>query len=219
MSNEVTRERLAEIKTEFQRLIEFHEASFREIDAKAKYWLTLSLPTFITLAGYLYKSGAQLELPLLVSGYALATILFIATFLLSYVLGSRRVESGILKPTSNEFSDVGYYLKTNETWCEYLDDQTAETLRAAGHNETQNNIKSRWLRLGEVSLLRGAPTAVCVGGGGAFAYTAASPSGLAAATPALAGAAAGIAIGGATAAVFVAISHFRTLSREKHKAA
>lgn len=209
MVDEKRAQRIADLRAEFQRLIDFHEVSFRDIDAKAKYWLTITLPTFVALAGYLYKNGADMGLPLYVAGYALAANLFVSTFLLSSALGARRVESGILIPTSHRFQDVQYFLESDDHWQELREDQAAELLRAIGNNQARNAEKSRWLRLGEASLLRGAPAAICIGGGCAFGYTAACPSGLGAVST-VAGTVAGIGIGLAASAVFVAVAHRAT---------
>lgn len=225
MADEKRVQRIADLRAEFQRLINFHEVSFRDIDAKAKYWLTITLPTFVALAGYLYKNGADMGLPLYVAGYALAANLFVSTFLLSSALGARRVESGILVPTSHRFQDVQYFLENDDHWQELSEDQTAELLNAIKTNQATNAEKSRWLRRGEMSLLRGAPAAICLAGGSAFLYAAACPRWLA--TPAGVGScgssagggvtAAGIAIGVATAAALVFADHFITKYRERSK--
>lgn len=99
-------QRLTEIKGEFRKLLDFHEKSFAEIDAKARYWLTLTLPSFIALMGYLFNQGAAMAVPLLVATCALASCLFASTILFSSVLVSRRVESGILAPTSRDIVDL-----------------------------------------------------------------------------------------------------------------
>jgi hypothetical protein len=173
-------ERLAQVKVEFQKLLEFHAQSFVEIDGKAKYWLTLTLPSFVALMGYLLKEGSSMPLEQLTPGCALLGCLFISTILFSNVLVSRQVESGILAPRSRDIEDVNWYINDKDHWAELSEDQAAEMLRSIKNNETQNSLKSAELRRAEISLLRGAPTAICLAAGAAFLYAAACPSGLAA---------------------------------------
>ncbi len=182
MTDEKRIERLTHIKTEFQRLLEFHAQSFAEIDGKAKYWLTLTLPAFVALMGYLLGDGSTMPIELFVPACSLASCLFISTIFFSSVLVSRRVESGILAPESRNISDVAWYLENEEQWAELSEDQTAEMLRSIKNNEDQNSLKAAHLRRGEISLLRGAPTSICLAASAAFLYTAACPSGLATTT-------------------------------------
>lgn len=191
MSDEKRGERLTHVKAEFQRLLEFHAQSFVEIDGKAKYWLTLTLPAFVALMGYLIKAGDDTPIEFLVPSSALLGCLFISTFFFSSVLASRRVESGILVPASRKIDDVNWYLENEEQWEELSTDQAAEMLRSIANNEAQNSHKSARLRLGEISLLRGTPTSICLAAVAAFLYTATCPSGLPASTS-------GICTGGAT---------------------
>lgn len=206
MEENQTTIRLSELKAEFQRLISFHEISFRDIDAKAKYWLTITLPTFVALTGYLYKNSSDIGFSLYVASYALAANLFVSIFLFSSALGARRVESGILHPKSQSFLDIRYFLESPDRWQELQKDQVEELLRAIGINEQSNSIKSKWLRFGEASLLRGVPTSICIGGGGAFGYSTTCPSGLTV-IPTLAGTISGIGVGLIVSTIFVALAH------------
>lgn len=208
MSDTKLQERLETLNENFQSIKDFHERSFREIDAKAKYWLTVALPTFVALAGILYKQGAAFGLPLMVSGYALGVTLFVSVILLSWALGSRSVECGILRPAKAEFSSIQYYLEGDERWLELQRANFEHLLTAISNNECQNSQKSKWLSLGEASLLRGSPTAIVAGAGMAFGYTTACPSWFA--TPTIAGAVAGIIVGLCTSATFVALAHNTT---------
>ena len=216
MSKEHKFDRLAELNSEFRNLIGFHERSYQEIDSKAKYWLTLTLTAFIALAGYLTKEWAELPLPVLVGGSALSSCLFLSTYLFSSVLLSMRIESGILVPASRKISDAEYFLESDEHWKELRENQSEEVLRALANNEKQNARKSARLRRGEVSLFRGTPTAICLAGGSAFIYAAACPSGFSASAARVAatGTVAGIAIGAATLAAFVAFDHAFTTKRK-----
>ena len=218
LTDEKMIQRFSEMKLEFRKLLEFHEKSFGEIDAKAKYWLTLTLPSFVALMGYLFNRGAAMPLALLVAACSLAACLFVSTILFSNVLVARPVERGILAPESRNIKDVVWYLESDERWLELSKDQTAEMLRSIANNETQNALKSLRMRRGEASLLRGSPTAICLAGGSALLYAAACPSGFAAvATGVRTGgsaagiaAAAGIATGLGVAAAFAFVGHSNT---------
>lgn len=201
-------ERLDKLNEDFQNIKDFHEISFREIDAKAKYWLTLALPSFIALAGILYKQAGMLSFPLVVSGYSLGTTLFVSVILLSWALGSRSIECGVRRPKEPKFSSIQYYLESDERWLELQRANFEHLLEAISNNEYQNSQKSTWLCLGEASLLRGSPTAICAGAGIAFGYTTACPSGLG--SPTIAGVVAGIIVGLCVSATFVAFAHNTT---------
>ena len=220
MTDEKTAPRLGELKAEFRKLLDFHEKSFAEIDAKAKYWLTLTLPSFIALMGYLFKQAASMPLTLFVAACALSACMFTSTILFSSVLVSRRVESGILAPASRQIADVTWFLESEERWAELSRDQAAEMLRSIASNEKQNSLKSSRMRRGEVSLFRGAPAAICLAGGSALLYAATCPSGFAITTAGIgtSGTATGIAggagivIGAGTAAALIIADHFFTKS-------
>lgn len=208
MSDTKTEEKLDKLNNDFQSIKKFHEISFREIDAKAKYWLTVALPTFVALAGILYKQGGVLSLSLIVSGYALGVTLFVSVILLSWALGSRSIECGVLRPAEPKFSSIEYYLESDERWLELQHEKFEHLLAAISNNERQNIQKSKWLSLGEASLLRGSPTAVVAGAGIAFGYTTACPSWFT--TPTIAGVVAGIIVGLCVSATFVALVHNAT---------
>lgn len=219
MVDEKRTERITRVKAEFQKLLEFHARSFLEIDDKAKYWLTITLPSFVALMGYLLKEGSTMPLELMIAACALASCLFVSTIFFSNVLVSRRVESGILVPESREFSDVGWYLENAEQWEELSKDQTAEMLRSIKNYEVQNGLKAAQLRRGEISLLRGAPTSICLAASAAFLHTAACPSGLATTAGVSSGGAttltaagAGIAISALIIAALILANHFATRS-------
>ena len=216
MSDAKQSQRLATLKAEFQILLEFHAKSFVEIDGKAKYWLTLTLPSFIALMGYLLKEGKTLPLELLIPACTLATCLFFSTIFYSRALMSRPVESGMLSPKSREISGIFWYLKNDEQWTELLPDQIAEILRSIANNEKQNQLKAVQLKWGEISLLLGAPIGLCLSAGSAFLYSATCPNGLTISTGICAGGTttwatvAGIAIAFLTCTVLIIANHFVT---------
>jgi hypothetical protein len=219
MEDDAKAERVAELRVSFQRLIDFHEASSKDIEAKAKYWLTAALPSFVALIGYLFKSPEDMPLPLLVAGCALTANLFVSTFLLSYTLTAQWTESGILVPTSFKVDDALYSVQGKDRWSELQQDRLAELLRSIRHNQDGNAIKSHRLRLGEASLLRGAPASICIGGGCAFGYAAACPSGFSFGVPTVAGAIAGIGVGLVVTAIFVGVAHRARTSVPNNKSA
>lgn len=97
-------------------------------------------------------------------------------------------------------------------------------LRAIANNEAQNAFKASRLRRGEVSLLRGAPTAICLAGGSALLYATTCPSRFATTTAGIGSSglatgsiAAGIAIGIGTAAALVFSDHFVTRFRSRRQ--
>ena len=114
LTDEQSVERLAKLKLDFEKLLAFHEKSFAEIDAKAKYWLTITLPSFVALMGYLLNQGYANSPAFFVATCSLTCCLFASTILFSFVLISRQVESGILAPRSRDLRDVGWYLESDE---------------------------------------------------------------------------------------------------------
>lgn len=218
MSDELKKsERLRSLNSEFRRLIDFHAASFKEIDDKARYWLTAALPAFLALAGYLTKNMGQLGLEFTCAGFALATCLLVSVYLFAQTLISLHVQSGVLAPKSRSFSAAASVLDSDEEWKGLLLKQTEELLQAIKNNEAQNNCKSKRLKRAEISLFLAAPTAVCLGAGAAFSYAAAGPF-FTATPPTVApivvypglAAGAGAVIGGLTVATFLVVSHYRT---------
>jgi len=190
--------------------MEFHAESFREIDEKAKYWLTISLPSFVGILGYGFQQGTSLSLYLVVIFSSISACLFVAIFHLAATLSSVAVEGGVLlpgSPGSREFSDVGYFLESAEHWLELEEDQAKEMLKAAASNEMQNTRKSVHLKRGELLLFRGVPTAVGLAACATFGYTSACPTGLATTST---GVIAGIGIGACVAAAFAVFAHVRT---------
>ena len=209
-------ERLKSLNTEFRRLIDFHATSFREIDEKARYWLTASLPAFLALSGYLTNKLDQLGFEFICAGFALSTCLLISVYLFANTLLSLNVQSGVLAPRSRSFEAAASVLESDEKWEKLTLQQTEELLRAVKNNETQNARKSKRLKRAEISLFLAAPTAVCLSAGAAFGYAAAGPFFAATTTatsvvvyPGLA-AGAGVIIGGLTVATFLVSSHYRT---------
>lgn len=216
-------ERLTSLNSEFRRLIEFHAISFKEIDDKARYWLTAALPAFLALSGFLFQKGGSLAEPLLCAAYALAVCLLASVYFFAFTLLSLRVESGVLAPQSRSMDNAVDVLESDEKWEGLTLSQTNELLRAIKINEAQNARKSSRLRKAEISLFLSAPTAVCLAAGTALVYSAAGPLfGAPASVPpgaptiislGNATAVVGAAIGGLSTAAFFALSHFLTSRR------
>lgn len=222
LDSEKRTERLDALKTEFRILIEFHAISFNDLDNKARYWLTVTLPSFLALFGFLISEQSSLSAPLLCAGYSLATCLAAATYYFSSVLLSENVESGILTPPNRDFDDVKPMIEDDDKWDSLADRQVGELLRAIQINESANARKSERLSRAEWSLFRAAPTATVLAAGSAFAYAASSP--ILSLTPAgsatgntatTAAAGTGFAVGAAVTAAFLGIRHHRLASKEK----
>jgi hypothetical protein len=80
------------LRAEFERLLQFHADSFRDIDEKAKYWLTIALPSFLAILGYLFENADKLSAYFIASSSATGICLLASTYFLSAALQSRFVE-------------------------------------------------------------------------------------------------------------------------------
>lgn len=214
LSIEERNQRLNALRSEFRDLIEFHEKSFKDIDDKGRYWLTITLPAFLALFGYLINEPDSVSAPLLSAGCALATCLAITTFFFSSVLISERVESGILAPMNKDIDGLSGVVDDDKQWNDLPQHQAKELLRAIKVNEAANSRKSTKLSKAEWSLFRSAPAATVLAAGLTFVYTASGPlTGSATAglstrvisTSAAAGL--GIGVGTIVAAAAIAIRH------------
>lgn len=215
--------RLDLLKGEFRRLLDFHASSFKELDDKARYWLTITLPSFLALSAFLLESHSELGNPLIGAGTALATCLLASSIFFALVLLSSRIESGVLTPTNRDFESVREVLEDDDKWFSIVDDQAAQLLSAVKNNENANNKKSRRLSRAETSLFLATPTAVTLAAAcAALAYSAAGPfsggSTAAASAGAIGGAASAVGIGFASGAVStlaaLAIRHLATLRKK-----
>ena len=61
MSDNTRAQQLQQLFSDFEKGIKFHAISFREIDEKAKYWLTVALPSMFGLIGYGFQQGQELS--------------------------------------------------------------------------------------------------------------------------------------------------------------
>ncbi|MEM8692444.1 MAG: hypothetical protein AAGG57_11230 [Pseudomonadota bacterium] len=212
MDQEKRVEKIDYLKSEFCSLIDFHAISFKDIENKARYWLTVTLPSFFALLGYLINDKSVLDLTLMLAGYALLTCLAVAIYYFSSVLISVRVESGVLVPPNRDLAEAKTAIEDDEKWVDLVDNQLGELLRTIKVNEAANSRKSQRLSFGECSLFRAAPTATVLAAASAFLYTATSPllslapSGTpAGAVSAALAAGAGFGIGAAVTAAFLAL--------------
>jgi hypothetical protein len=204
-------ERIRVLRGEFEKGINFHAESFREIDAKAKYWLTLMLPSLIALMTYAFQQGPRLSIYLIAVFSSISVCLVLATYFFAKTLGALRVESGILSPGDHGFDSAKYYLESNERWAELEEDQAKEACRAFVENDRQNSRKSQRLRSGENLLFRGLPAAACLAVGATFLDATAGPGWFAPSARASTGVTAGIAVGACVCAFLVAFDHFFAL--------
>lgn len=161
--------------------------SFKELDDKARYWVTITLPSFLALSAYLLESYPTLGQPVICAGSALATCLLFSSLMFASVLLSERVESGVLVPPDHDFGSAKAILEKDVEWYSLVDKQAYELVRAIKVNEGANNKKSRRLWRAETSLFLATPAAVVFATGSAFAYAAAGPIGTATTAVATAG--------------------------------
>ena len=222
MEKEKRTDRLNLLKSKSHDLLKFHALGFKEIDEKARYWLTVALPSFLALFGYLIKAKSTLGTPLICAGYSLETCLAAATYYFSSVLLSQNVKSGILVPANRDFAAAKNMIDDDQKWATLADKQVGELLRAIQINEFANARKSGKLSCAEWSLFRAAPTATVLGAASALVYAAASPL-LSAPTAGPTGgiidttaaAGIGVAVGASVNAAFLAVRHRRIASRSK----
>lgn len=212
MKPEERDEKLLKLKAEFEKAMAFHAEGFKEIDDKAKYWLTICLPAFLGLVGYGFQTGAALSTYLIVIFSAVSVCLVAAIYFFASTLGSVAVQAGILLPGklgNRDFADTAYFLENERNWRELEEDQAKEMLSAAASNELQNKKKSANLNRAELLLFRGVPAAASLAACATFGYSSACPRGFGAASTAAA-VAAGIAIGTAVAAALWFVAHARS---------
>lgn len=149
--------RTEELKTEFQRSLDFFNDSFEYIDNKARYWLTLILPSLVALAGYLLNNFEKLPSIIVLLASASAVILLAATWHLSSVLISKEIDSGIISPVSGKVDDISPYTETDEKWLELLQNQIEAKLLAEVENSKTLEEKSKSMNYAEVCLFRTLP--------------------------------------------------------------
>jgi hypothetical protein len=202
-------EKLAKLKTEFEKAMYFHAESFKEIDEKAKYWLTICLPAFLGLVGYGVQNGAALSIYLIVIFCAVSVCLAASIYFFSETLSSVPVEGGVRLPGklgNRDFDQINYFLLSESHWQELEEDQAKEMLLAAASNELQNKKKSVNLKRAELLLFRGLPAAASIAACATFGYSSACPRGFSIAV----GVAAGIVIGTGLVAALLVFAHLRT---------
>jgi len=210
-------DRIESLKHEFEKGVAFHANSFREIDVKAKYWLTLTIPAFIGLLGYGFQKGNNLSVYLAAIIASISVCLIGSIYFLSKTLGSVRVESGILSPGDDGFDSAEYFLESEKNWLELKRDQAKAMSDAFVLNDHQNTKKSRNLFTAEKILFTGLPTAACLAvGATAICSTLLDTTSCPRWLP-TAGATSGIAIGVAIGTCLTAIFIFAHLRPSKSK--
>lgn len=154
-------ERKQHILDDLRRGLEFHASSFREIDEKAKYWLTVSVPSLIGSSGYALQMGFSLSPYLLSMMVAVVICLFAAVYFFAATIGSSKISAGIVLPKDHKAESCLYYAQSHESWAQYEALRVGHTLSAVLQNEKQNKRKGRHLQVAEALLFRGVPTAAC----------------------------------------------------------
>lgn len=200
--------RLSQVFADFEKGVQFHALSFREIDEKAKYWLTLALPSLFGLIGYGFQKGQELSPYLEVVFSSVSVCLFCAIYYFARTLGTETVRAGITRPDSSNFVDVYYFFESTENWVEYNEFKVKTAFEALDFNESCNYRKSGRLKSAEALLFIGVPgssfLAVCL----AFADSRVA-HGWWSTTPA--SVAIGIAVGILVAAAILLFAHNRFL--------
>lgn len=172
---DTTNSRRQKLEDEFKELLNFHNKGFEDIDRKAQYWLTISLPAFIALCGIIMESDRALSIPFLAASSALVLCLLVAIYFLSSAIHAKLILSGRLRVKADETDIVEKSISTSRDWQLVRRRQTEELLKAIENNEEANKLKSTALKRGETLLFVSCPTAVLLAGCAAFGYTAANP--------------------------------------------
>lgn len=162
--SDMVQERTRHILDDLRRGLEFHASSFREIDEKAKYWLTISVPSLIGLSGYVFQKGLSLSPYLLSLIIAAVICLFVAVYFFAATIGVSSISAGILIPEDQKAESCLYYSRSAEDWGQYETLRVGNTLSALLSNEQQNKRKGSRLQVAEALLFRGVPTAACAAG-------------------------------------------------------
>lgn len=206
--SDASQKRTHEILDDLRRGLEFHASSFREIDEKAKYWLTVSVPSLIGLSGYAFQKGFDLSPYFLSLIIAVVICLFAAVYFFAATIGSSSISAGIVMPKDQKAESCLYYSQSAETWEQYETLRVSNALSALLSNERQNKRKGSHLQVAEALLFRGVPTAACVAAICATLIDVCVAHGRGIGPTATI--ATGIAIGTGTAAAFWIFAHRRT---------
>jgi hypothetical protein len=160
---------MKQLIADFEKGIQFHAVSFREIDDKAKYWLTLALPSLFGLIGYGFQQGQELSPYLMAVFSSVSVCLFAAIYFFARTLDSVSVSGGIARPQSSEFNDLFYFLENPAHWTEYEEEKAKTAFEALELNERCNERKALRLKYAERLLFLGVPSAAFLTVGLAFA--------------------------------------------------
>lgn len=202
---DLNQERTSKILAELRRGLDFHASAFKEIDEKAKYWLTVCIPSLVALIGYISQQGSNFNSIFLSISTALALCLFLSVYFFSATIGSISIAAGIAIPEDQKADSCMFYTRSSEIWEQYEHIRIEKTLRALLCNETQSRHKGRKLRIAEALLFRAVPTAACISGIGTALIDACVTHWWWAGPRAPIGA--GVVIGSGTAAVFWFLAH------------
>lgn len=212
MEKEIWDDRHDKLISELDAGLEFHNASFKEIDAKAKYWLTICLPGLLALLGYSLQKEVfdspymAFFLPAIGACLFFVILAFASTILAESVLG------GMVIPEDGRIKSLIHFTQTKKLWRELRELQAAERLNALVHNESTNDKKSRRLKRAEKLLFYGLPAAACLAVGAALLDASSAQWRVATTAPRIA---TGTAIGTCAAAAAVTLpsvlSHLRNL--------
>ncbi|MFP4304435.1 MAG: hypothetical protein ACLFQF_06080 [Rhodosalinus sp.] len=170
-------ERLDYLRGEFKELIAFHAESFKDIDNKAKYWLTICVPALIGATGYMLEEWPDLSQSTVSLISATIVQLTIAVVFFGRTIRSCYVDSGLVAPESRKMVDTHYFFEGKKRWIELKYIQAEQLLAAVANNEAATNKKSKLLGIAESLLFLGLPATATLVAGAAFAHSTACPTG------------------------------------------
>lgn len=175
MSHEERKERLDSLSKEFIRLLDFHEKSCRDIETKARHWLTLSMPTTVTLFGILLQKSSGLKPLSLAAASSCTLCLTFTTLYLLYVNYTSTIESGVLVPPNRDSLLVKEVIQSKAEWRSHEFRQIEHLLEAIKNNEQVNSTKSERLGIAQTLLFVVTPLSILISTGIAFCYAAPFP--------------------------------------------
>lgn len=167
--------RLEKLRIEFTSFLEFHANSFKEIDDKSRYWLTLCFPVWAATFGVLIQGKVIVSPSLFDAAVAFSLCVAISMYLFASVSWSTPVLSGFIAPVANPESTLANTISDDEAWKEFELEQAKELLRALAQNSASNQRKSCRLGKAEFSLFILTPISACAAASWEFTNPASSP--------------------------------------------
>jgi hypothetical protein len=168
LNQDIWDERLKTLISELNSGIEFHNTSFKEIDAKAKYWLTVCLPGLLGIIGYSLQKETFDSPYMAVFLPAVGSCLFLVVFAFASTIIAETVRGGMVIPEDGRIESFIHFTQTKKLWQELRKLQASERLDALIKNESTNDKKSFRLKRAERLLFYGLPASACLAAGTAL---------------------------------------------------